>query len=101
MARESRRRIEALTGLPGPVPDNPAWYGPMITLPLPPGDGPALQQALHEQFQIESLVLTWNERRFIRTSFHLYNTLEDLDRLMEALRQLLPDIMLSPSGRLP
>jgi isopenicillin-N epimerase len=93
LARESRRRIEPLTGLPAFIPDDAAWYGSMITLPLPPGDGPALQAALSDRFNIEGLIVTWNERRFVRTSFHLYNAPEDLDRLAAGLKTLLAEGM--------
>lgn len=89
MAREARRRIEGLTGLPALVPDDAAWYGPMLTLPLPPGDGPALQTELRDRFNIEGMIVVWNERRFVRPSFHLYNTFDDLERLIAALKTLL------------
>lgn len=85
LARTARGRIEALTGLPAFVPDDIAWYGSMIDLPLPPGDGPALMRALHERHGIEVPIVVWNDRRYVRPSFHLYNTLEDLDRLVDAL----------------
>ena len=84
--REARRRIEAVTGLLAFVPDVFAWYGSMLTMPLPPGDAPQLQRLLWERHGIEILVLTWNERRYVRPSFHLYNTQADLDRLIEALQ---------------
>lgn len=91
LARESRQRIEELTGLPALVPDDFAWYGSMITLPLPDGDGPALQTKLHERFGIEVPIVVWNDRRHVRPSFHLYNTLDDLDRLVSALKTLLAE----------
>lgn len=91
LAREARRCIEELTGLPAMVPDDAAWYGSMITLPLPAGDGPALQTKLHERFGIEVPIVVWNDRRFVRPSFHLYNTLDDLERLVAALRALISE----------
>jgi len=91
LAGESRRRIEELTDLPAFVPDDVAWYGSMITLPLPDGDGPALQTKLHERFGIEVPIVVWNGRRFVRPSFHLYNTLDDLERLVAALKSLISE----------
>ena len=85
LAAEARRRIESLTGLPAFVPDDVAWYGSMITLPLPSGDGPSLMRRLRERHGIEIPVVVWNDRRFIRPSFHLYNTTEHLDRLSSCL----------------
>lgn len=89
--REARRRIEAVTGLLAYVPDVFAWYGSMLTMPLPPGDAPQFQRRLWERHGIEILVLVWNERRYVRPSFHLYNTQADLDRLVEALQAELAD----------
>lgn len=91
MAREARRRIEALTGLPAPVPDDIAWFGSMITLPLPNGDGPRLQAKMCERFGIEVPIVIWNGQRYVRPSFHLYNTPDDLERLVAALQLLLTE----------
>lgn len=85
LMREARRRIEAVTGLPAFVPDDAAWYGSMLTMPLPPGDAPRLQQRLWERHGIEILLHEWNGNRYVRPSFHLYNSRDDLDCLIAAL----------------
>jgi isopenicillin-N epimerase len=87
LMREARGRIEALTRLPSIAPDDLAWYGSMAALPLPDGDGPMLQRRLWERHGIEILINHWNGRRHVRPSIHLYNTPDDVDRLVAALAQ--------------
>lgn len=89
LVTEARRQITAWTGLPALVPDGNAWYGTMISLPLPPGDCPGLQQALWDRFQIEVPIVDWEGYRLVRPSCHLYSTLEDIEILVWALKQLL------------
>jgi len=87
LSSQARRLVEGITGLEAFVPDEPSWYGTMITLPLPPGDAPALMEAMWRRHQIEIPIIDWNGRRYIRPSFHLYNSGFDLDRLGDALRE--------------
>lgn len=99
LARLARERILALTGLEPLVPDSADWYGSMIALPLP--DPPAgwqaalwtqpeaLQAALWTHAGIEVPIVSWNHRRLIRVSCHLYTQAEEIDRLVEALEELL------------
>lgn len=97
LVKEARGRIEQLTGEAALLPDSEDWYGTMITLPLPGGGEEGhqhgrrdpLQTALWEDYQIELPVFSWKRRRFLRVSCHLYNTREDIDRLLDALGQLL------------
>ena len=89
LARYARQQLALLTQLEPIVPDSAAWYGSMAHLPLPPGDRAALQDALWRQHGIEVPIVDWKGHRFIRVSCHLYNTLEQIDRLVAALRQLL------------
>lgn len=79
------------------VPDSRQWYGSMIAIPLPPGREPPprppqqdpLQDALWERFRIEVPIMHWEGRRFVRVSCHLYTLAEEIDRLAEALEELL------------
>ncbi len=97
LAQYARFRIGDVTGLQPEIPDSPGWYGSMIALPLPPGDEPPLkkgvrdplQSQLWKQFRIEVPVIHWHGRRFIRVSCHLYTSAREIDRLAEALRELL------------
>jgi isopenicillin-N epimerase len=87
LARYARRRISQLTGLEPLAPDDMAWYGSMISLPLPPGDASALQEALWRE-RIEVPILDFREQRLLRVSCHVYNRPEEIDRLVEALTKL-------------
>jgi len=87
LARYARERIGEMTGLEPLVSDSPDWYGSMASLPLPPGDTAALHEALWTRHGIEVSLGPWEDRNLIRVSCHLYNTPEDIDRLVEALRE--------------
>jgi isopenicillin-N epimerase len=93
LARYAWQRIVELTGLEPPIPDSHEWYGSMIALPLPQGDGPPnqgirdqLQTPLWEKFGIEIPIIHWRGERLIRVSCHLYNSREQIDHLCIALR---------------
>lgn len=89
LAQYARQRLVELTKLEPIVPDSSIWYGSMAHIPLPPGNRVALQDALWRQHGIEVPIVEWHGRRFIRVSCHLYNTPEQIDRLVAALQQLL------------
>lgn len=91
LAQYARHRIVELTQLEPIIPDSPAWYGSMAHVPLPPGDRAKLQEALWHQHHIEVPVVDWNGRRYIRVSCHFYNSPEQIDGLVVALRELLRD----------
>lgn len=70
----------------------------MTTLPLPPSDAEvahgkpdALQVTLRYDFQIETPIVRWRDRRFIRLSAHLYNSIDDVTRLADTLTKLQRD----------
>lgn len=65
-----------------------------VELPRPAGWKPGyhghpdpLQLKLRQDHGIEVPVGSWNGRRFLRVSAHLYNTRQDMDRLLQATRQ--------------
>ncbi|WLD11037.1 aminotransferase class V-fold PLP-dependent enzyme [Planctellipticum variicoloris] len=96
LARYARGRLEAWSGCRGLVPDEPGWYGTMVTVPLrrsepqrsKPNAFDPLQRALWEQHRIEVPVMDWRNRRHLRVSCHLYNTRAEIDRLVTALESL-------------
>lgn len=91
LARYARQRLVELTGLEPIIPDDPAWYGTMAHVPLPPGDRQVLQDALWREARIEVPIVSWNDRRYIRVSCHLYNSADHIDQLVNALARLLRD----------
>ena len=72
-------------------------YGTMLTLELPqlkrveqqPGTPPPLQLRLATEFGIEIPIVEWQDRMHIRVSCHLYNSPQQIDRLVEVLARLL------------
>ncbi len=88
LARYARQQLVELTGLTPIVPDSPDWYGCMAHAPLPPGDARVLQQQLWTEYGIEVPIISWGDGRGIRVSCHLYNTCQEIDRLVDAVRRL-------------
>ncbi len=88
LAREARAALTAWSGLEPLSPDSYLWFAQMITLPLPPCDPAVLKARLYDEFRVEAPIVTWNDKPHIRLSFQGYNTADDLDRLMAALRSL-------------
>lgn len=84
------RKIEKMTGLPSiykNTKDNFVQVGAAIL----PGDSQLekLQPWLYENYRIEIPVIQWGDQWLIRPSVQGYNTQEDLDLLIEALREYL------------
>jgi isopenicillin-N epimerase len=66
------------------------WFAQMIVASLPVDtDIVLLKQKLYDEYRIEIPVLEWNERKLMRLSVQGYNTKQDINRLMIALKQLL------------
>jgi isopenicillin-N epimerase len=92
LAAEAAERIGQLTGLSPISPDSAEWWEQMCAIPLPAREGMTaerLQAALWEQHQVEVPIVEWQGRRFVRVSIQAYNSPRDVDRLVEALSQLL------------
>ena len=100
LAQYARRRLLELTDLRPLVPDDPAWYGSMAHVPLPPpaagGVGGEscpvsnpLQNTIWQRLGIEVPVVEFRGVRYLRVSCHLYNDTEQIDRLVAGLRELL------------
>ena len=66
------------------------WFGSMCEIPLPErlsaSDIETLQISLWQNHGIEVPVFSFEDRHYLRVSFHLYNTTQDIDRLLEALK---------------
>lgn len=92
LASEARSRVLGLTEEAPIQPDSPLWFGQMVTLPLPPCDVNTLKSRMIDEYRIEAPTMLWHDRAFIRVAFQGYNSAEDIDRLMEALTVLLPQV---------
>lgn len=88
LARQTWLSWEHISHLPQ-LYANASWFGQMVTLPVPDKYPPdELKVKLLDQFGIEIPVIEWNNRLFLRLSVQGYNTLADMDRLIQALTAL-------------
>jgi isopenicillin-N epimerase len=93
LLRYARQQIAALPELQPCVSDAPEWQCQMAAFALPPCDGAQLQRRLYDEFQIEVPVSAIDDRQFLRISIQGYNSRADVDRLVAALRVLLPQVI--------
>lgn len=92
LASRTRQRIHGLTGLQQICPDDPAWFGQMFSAPLPGNlDAEAFKTRLYENYRIEAPIFTWAEHILLRVSIQAYNRPADVDALLGAVTELLPD----------
>ena len=97
LVRYARQKLEHQFDTKAWVPDSPDWYGSMIAVPLPASDLKKakpnamhpLQQQLWERYQIEIPISECCGQSFIRVSCHLYNTRDEIDRLIDSLSKLM------------
>jgi isopenicillin-N epimerase len=89
LAGYTRRRLTGRCGLRPETPANPALHGAMTAFRLPAGTDPAeLRRRLWER-RIEAPVVERPDGYLLRVSTHFYNTEAEIDRLAEALPDLL------------
>ncbi|MBI3164699.1 MAG: aminotransferase class V-fold PLP-dependent enzyme [Chloroflexi bacterium] len=90
LAVDTWKRIHDLTGCAPLHSDPELWFAQMSLLSLPAAtDLPALKARLYDEHCIEIPVIEWNERKLIRLSVQGYNTKQDMDKLLFALKKLL------------
>jgi isopenicillin-N epimerase len=89
LAQHAREQLLRFASHEPLVPDDPEWYGCMAHVPLPPGEARPLQKALWERHGIEVPIIDWGGARWIRVSCHLYNTEQEIAKLVTALGALL------------
>ena len=97
LALRARDILCACLGIDRPAPDE--MLGSMAAVPLPDGKpfvpslyGEPLQDALFFEHAIEVPIHPWphQPKRVLRISAQLYNTIEDYEKLANALTELLP-----------
>jgi isopenicillin-N epimerase len=91
LAGEARERILALSDAEPIAPDTPEWWGQMCSIPLPAADPLTLKERLWTDYQVEVPLPLAQGRQLIRVSIQAYNRQADVDRLVDALAELLPD----------
>lgn len=85
-------RICDLIKLPPLYPLDSDFYSQMGIAPLPKSDLVTLKTRLYDEYHVEVPLSQWQDRQFIRISIQGYNTQEDVEVLMGALKVLLPQV---------
>jgi isopenicillin-N epimerase len=97
LARVARAGLAEITGMHPLVPDDPRWFAQMVAAPLPSCDTAALKQRLYDEHRIEIPVTSWSDdRHCLRVSVQAYNTRTDIERLLAAVAELLPQVRDAP-----
>jgi isopenicillin-N epimerase len=65
------------------------WLGQMATIELPIDNPLQFKQSLLEKYKIQIPVYSWENISAFRYSIHFYNTEEDLNKLLTAVKELL------------
>ena len=65
------------------------WLGQMATIELPIDDPLQFKRSLMANYKIQIPVFSWENSTALRYSVHFYNTEEDLNRLVVAVKELL------------
>ena len=86
LAQETLWRICALTGLNPICQDSD--FGQMVVIPVPSLNAESLQGTLFDRYRIEIPVTGHKHRHFLRLSVQGYNTREDADTLVQAVREI-------------
>ncbi len=68
------------------------FYGQMGIAPLPSSNLAVLKSRLYDEHKIEVPLIQWLDKQFVRISVQGYNSQEDIDTLVNALRVLLPQV---------
>jgi isopenicillin-N epimerase len=90
LASRARSEINSLTGLDAISPESRDWYSQMATVRLPSEiDHEIIKERLYNDYLIEVPTYLWQNQPFIRISFQGYNEASDLDKLIEALKEIL------------
>lgn len=92
LLRQAVERINELTGLPPLYPLDSDFYSQMAIASLPRCDLAVLKSRLYDEFRIEVPLTEWQDQQFIRVSIQGYNTQDDVDALLKAIKVLLPQV---------
>ncbi len=87
LAAQTLQRIGELTRLPAIGQDED--FAQMVAIPVPAMDPQRLQQTLFDNYRIEIPVTSHRNGHFIRLSIQGYNTPDDANALVNAVREIL------------
>jgi len=86
LALQARELLCSRLQIAKPAPDE--MIGSMAAIPLPDGDGPALQDALFAKgFEVPIMPWPTPQNRVLRVSAQLYNEIGEYERLADAVAE--------------
>lgn len=98
LLQEAICRVNELTGM-APCYSADSYFQQMAVARLPALDSLSeFKQRLYDDFRVEIPCIQWQNQQFIRISVQGYNTEQDIDTLLKALRTLLPDFQAGSSS---
>lgn len=86
LASQTRARVTEMTGLEPLSPDNAAFYGQMVSIPIPKSRQEAIWQALQAR-NIVAVMIGVGDRLLLRVSYQAYNSQDDADQLVAAVKE--------------
>ncbi len=90
---DALRRVDELTGRRSVYADDGFdWFAQLAVVRLPDLDPVVLKQRLYDEFRVETPVHRFRDDVLLRISIAMYNTDDDVDALLAALRTLLPQL---------
>lgn len=85
----AERRLRQVTGMPS-IYSSDQQFVQMFAVRLPDRvDYIQFKSVLYDRYKIEVPTIHWSEKNFLRVSLQAYNSDEDLDALVDAVRELL------------
>jgi isopenicillin-N epimerase len=81
-------RLKATFGFEPIAPIDSTFIGQMFSMPIKTNDLLALKEVLYNRFSIEVPVFLNHQDAFIRFSYQVFNTDEDMEGLVKALKVL-------------
>jgi isopenicillin-N epimerase len=93
LARQAEAQLRDLYSLPSLYPGH-EWFGQMCSIAIPRDENltaRSVQAQLWESFRIEVPIIDWESWRMVRVSIQAYNSAEEVDLLVSALRTILSE----------
>jgi isopenicillin-N epimerase len=92
LLRQAIEQICNLVNMPPLYPLVSDFYGQMGIAPIPLSNLAVLKSRLYDEHKIEVPLIQWQDKQFVRISVQGYNSQEDIDALVHALKVLLPQV---------
>jgi isopenicillin-N epimerase len=92
LLRQGIEQICNFVNIPPLYPLDSDFYSQMGIAPLPSSNLAVLKSRLYNECKIEVPLIQWQDKQFIRISVQGYNSQEDIDALVHALKVLLPHV---------